>query len=148
MATDPLEGEYSSSSVDPPTKGIPPVHAFWQNGAGPSQVPAPTLTKRKRRKAEETSSQAKLLGLNGTAWTIGKVDGGASLSEISDAGSARGKGRRREGEEAEAKDMAKRARQAAAAAKKALKEREKEIRSGADEAESGAVPGHGALLRS
>lgn len=112
----------SSSSINGAKIDSRSIHAFWSNGKASIPPPAaPVPTKRKRRKPEDTSSQARLLGLNGASWSIGKVEDGVSLSGISETGSTKGKGRRKEGEEEERKEMVKRARRVATTARRSRK---------------------------
>jgi len=117
------QADTSALSTSVPANPARSIYAFWSNGGGPSQsIPASAPAKpRKRRKAYSSDTQAKLLGLNGAAWSIGKGEDAAILSGVSEAGLVGGKGRRTGGEEAERKEMAKRARQGAAAVEKAAR---------------------------
>ena len=121
---DPQKASTSShaSSSAVPTQPHRPLHAFWSNSSSSQPLlPTPAPTKRKRRKADDTKSQAKLLGMHDTGWSIGAEEDGANVSETSNTASVKATGRKQGAEEAERKEMAKRMKQQAAAAKKAAK---------------------------
>ena len=105
----------SSTSALPPAAPRP-IYSFWGSNPTPSTQSAPPPKRRRRKADDATGDQAQLLvsGTNGAAWGLGKAP-------VSGA-SGRSKERKIVGEEAERKEMAKKARRGAVALRKSQAE--------------------------